>query len=185
VAKRVFIHVEKDTKMTKTNHSLQSKAWRGGHVMWFAALAMALSLSGCKTPPAATPAPASSNRPAAAPPSASASSASSEKAYRQDGARHLYAKHSGKVFKGMLPPNIPAVGVVDTFIDSRGNVTSIVWRRKPSDQTFMPITESMIRAAAPFPVPAKMGKVVYSDIWLWEAGGRFQLDTLTEGQSNN
>jgi periplasmic protein TonB len=174
--------------MTKTIHSLQGTAWRGGHIMLFAAFAMALSLSGCKTPPAATtPAPASSSRPAPAPaaPSANASSANSEKAYRQDGARHLYAKHSGKVFKGMLPPNIPAVGVVDTFIDSRGNVTSIVWRRKPSDQTFMPITESMIRAAAPFPVPAKMGKVVYSDIWLWEAGGRFQLDTLTEGQSNN
>jgi periplasmic protein TonB len=27
-----------------------------------------------------------------------------------------------------------------------------------------------------------MGKVVYTDTWLWDKSGRFQLDTLTEGQ---
>ena len=30
--------------------------------------------------------------------------------------------------------------------------------------------------------PARMGKVVYTDTWLWHKSGRFQLDTLTEGQ---
>ncbi|MCC2635699.1 MAG: hypothetical protein K0S48_3585, partial [Ramlibacter sp.] len=25
-------------------------------------------------------------------------------------------------------------------------------------------------------------KVVYTDTWLWHKSGRFQLDTLTEGQ---
>jgi periplasmic protein TonB len=167
-------------KMAQTSLTYKATVWRSGLAMLFAALAV----SGCKTaPPAQTPAPATSSRPA--PSSANASAAASEKAYRQDGARHIYAKHGGKVYKGMLPPNIPAVGVVDTFIDSRGNVTNIVWRRRPSDETYMPITENLIRSAAPFPVPARMGKVVYSDIWLWEAGGKFQLDTLTEGQSNN
>ncbi len=159
----------------------KSTAARSVLLIMFAALA----LSGCKTAPTApAPAPATSSRPAppATPSSANASSAASEKTYRQDGARHLYAKHSGKVYKGMLPPNIPAVGVVDTFLDSRGNVTNIVWRRRPSDESFMPITENLIRSAAPFPVPTRLGKVVYSDIWLWEAGGKFQLDTLTEGQ---
>jgi protein TonB len=27
-----------------------------------------------------------------------------------------------------------------------------------------------------------MGKVTYTDVWLWHSSGRFQLDTLTEGQ---
>jgi hypothetical protein len=103
-------------------------------------------------------------------------------AYRKEGARHIYAKHGGMVFKGMLPPNIPGVGIVDTTIDSRGNVTSISWRRRPADESFMPITERLIRSAAPFPAPTRMGKVVYTDIWLWEKSGQFQLDTLTEGQ---
>jgi hypothetical protein len=40
----------------------------------------------------------------------------------------------------------------------------------------------MVRAAAPFPVPVHMGGVIYTDIWLWDKSGRFQLDTLTEGQ---
>jgi hypothetical protein len=28
----------------------------------------------------------------------------------------------------------------------------------------------------------RMGRVVYTDTWLWHASGKFQLDTLTEGQ---
>jgi len=27
-----------------------------------------------------------------------------------------------------------------------------------------------------------MGKVTYTDTWLWDKSGHFQLDTLTEGQ---
>jgi hypothetical protein len=27
-----------------------------------------------------------------------------------------------------------------------------------------------------------MGKVTYTDTWLWHSSGHFQLDTLTEGQ---
>jgi hypothetical protein len=40
----------------------------------------------------------------------------------------------------------------------------------------------LVRAAAPFPAPKRMGRVVYTDTWLWDKSGRFQLDTLTEGQ---
>ena len=39
-----------------------------------------------------------------------------------------------------------------------------------------------VRSAAPFPAPIKMGKVTYTDTWLWHKSGQFQLDTLTEGQ---
>jgi hypothetical protein len=27
-----------------------------------------------------------------------------------------------------------------------------------------------------------MGSVTYTDVWLWDKSGNFQLDTLTEGQ---
>ena len=39
-----------------------------------------------------------------------------------------------------------------------------------------------VKAASPFPAPAKLGNVVYTDTWLWHKSGRFQLDTLSEGQ---
>ena len=42
--------------------------------------------------------------------------------------------------------------------------------------------ERTVRAAAPYPMPARMGKVVWTDTWLWHQSGQFQLDTLTEGQ---
>ena len=38
------------------------------------------------------------------------------------------------------------------------------------------------RAAAPYPLPERLGRVTYTDTWLWDKSGRFQLDTLTEGQ---
>lgn len=36
--------------------------------------------------------------------------------------------------------------------------------------------------AAPFPAASRLGPVVWTDTWLWDKSGRFQLDTLTEGQ---
>ena len=39
-----------------------------------------------------------------------------------------------------------------------------------------------VRVAAPFSAPARLGKVIYTDVWLWDKSGKFQLDTLTEGQ---
>jgi protein TonB len=43
--------------------------------------------------------------------------------------------------------------------------------------------ERTIKAASPFPAPVRMGKVVYTDTWLCHKSGKFQLDTLTEGQN--
>ena len=45
-----------------------------------------------------------------------------------------------------------------------------------------PWAVEMIKQASPFPAPARMGGVKYTEIWLVHKTGRFQLDTLTEGQ---
>jgi hypothetical protein len=42
--------------------------------------------------------------------------------------------------------------------------------------------ERMVRQAAPYPAPTQLGRVTYTDTWLWHRSGQFQLDTLTEGQ---
>ena len=36
--------------------------------------------------------------------------------------------------------------------------------------------------ASPLPAPKRLGSTKYLDIWLVDKSGRFQLDTLTEGQ---
>jgi hypothetical protein len=40
----------------------------------------------------------------------------------------------------------------------------------------------LIRRVSPLPAPVRLGPVKYVDTWLVDKSGRFQLDTLTEGQ---
>jgi len=112
-----------------------------------------------------------------------ASAAETDVAYRSDAAKHLYAVYPMRVFKGRLPPLLYGVAIVDTEIDAAGNVVDVRVRRPPAAPEVGPWVVAMIRQAAPFPPPAKLGKAVYTEIWLVHKGGNFQLDTLTEGQN--
>ena len=115
--------------------------------------------------------------------SARASAATSARAYRQDAATHLYGLNAQRVFKGKLPPMLYAIGVLEIDIDRTGKVTRLHWLRAPRHAPeVVAEIERTVRAAAPFPTPSRMGKVTYTDTWLWDKGGHFQLDTLTEGQ---
>ena len=110
--------------------------------------------------------------------------ASSAKTYRRDAASHLYKKNSNRIFKGKLPPLLYAVGVLQVEVDAQGYVLSTSWMRAPKHAPeVMAEIERTVRNAAPFPAPVKLGKVTYTDTWLWHKTGQFQLDTLTEGQA--
>ncbi|HEY8049393.1 MAG TPA: hypothetical protein VIE63_09490 [Ramlibacter sp.] len=158
------------------------------------AAVIAVLLAACSTPPpppvakAAPPAPL----PVAPPPVAVApaepapefvSEAATPRAYRRDAASRIYAKNPQRIYKGKMPPLLYAVGVLQVEVDSRGLVRHISWMRAPTQAPeVMREIEHMVRAAQPFPAPQRMGSVVYTDTWLWHKSGRFQLDTLTEGQ---
>ena len=134
--------------------------------------------SAAVTPPGMAPAPTAT---VTGPPPPS--SARTALAYRRDAASHLYARNSERIYQGMLQPNLKAIGVIDVEIDRQGQVSAVQWRRAPTHAPdVMAEIVRTIRAAAPFPIPARMGKVTYTDIWLWDKSGKFQLDTLTEGQ---
>lgn len=161
---------------------------------WMASLAAGVSLllAGCQTAPVSPPAPArAAPSPLAAavkpvPPEASArqSAATTPRAYRESGASHLYGLNQHRIYKGRLPPMLYAIGVLDVEIDRAGQVTRLSWQRAPrhAPEVIQEI-ERTVRAAAPFPAPTRLGgRVVYTDVWLWHKSGRFQLDTLTEGQ---
>ena len=114
---------------------------------------------------------------------AGTSTANNARAYRADAAQHIYAMNSERIWKGRLPPLLYAIGVLQVEVDAKGNVRTMNWMRAPKHAPeVIAEIERTVRAAAPYPVPAKMGKVVYTDTWLWHKSGRFQLDTLTEGQ---
>jgi hypothetical protein len=68
-------------------------------------------------------------------------------------------------------------------VDGQGRVIGTQWMRAPSQAPeVIAEIEKTVRRAAPFPAPVRMGRVTYTDTWLWHKSGRFQLDTLTEGQ---
>ena len=143
--------------------------------------------------PATTTAPTEPTAPAAATPPAviippvsqlpGVSNAANARAYRRDAALHLYAHNAQRIYKGMLRPHLYAIGVLDVDIDRQGQVVGLNWQRAPkhAPEVMAEIVRT-VRAAAPYPVPARMGRVTYTDVWLWDKSGQFQLDTLTEGQ---
>lgn len=104
-------------------------------------------------------------------------------AYRREAATHLYRKYPDRIFRGKLPPMLYAIGVLEVELSQGGRVGSTRWLRGPSHAPEVMVEiERLVRAAAPFPSPPGFGRVQYVDTWLWDRSGRFQLDTLTEGQ---
>ena len=159
-----------------------SRAWVG---------ASASAIAAPKPPPAPVAvAPAPVAPVVIAPPAAPAvvvptyvSQAGTPRDYRRDAATHLYERLRERIFKGKMPPLLQAVGVLQVDIDQQGAVTDVRWMRAPQHvPAVMAEIERTVRAAAPYPAPVRMGKVTYTDTWLWHKTGRFQLDTLSEGQ---
>jgi protein TonB len=161
-------------------------------VQWASLCAgIAALVAGCAyaPPPAPAPVPAPAPAPAPIPPKAAlplpanASGATDPKAYRRDAASHLYSQNGKRIYSGKMPPLLYAVGVLQVEIDGRGNVIGTSWMRRPSHAPeVVAEIENAVRRASPFPAPVKMGRVTYTDTWLWHKSGQFQLDTLTEGQ---
>lgn len=119
------------------------------------------------------------------PPPTLVSEAITPRDYRQDGARHLYGKNAHRIFKGKMPPLMHAVGVLQVELDNRGLVRRLNWMRAPSHAPdVVQEIERTVHDAAPFPAPVRLGGVTYTEVWLWDKSGNFQLDTLTEGQRN-
>ncbi|MDP2065455.1 MAG: hypothetical protein Q8K38_05725 [Burkholderiaceae bacterium] len=155
--------------------------------------AVAAIVAGCKSappaPPAAEPLPpvAKPQPPRPAPPVAAVpgktSTANTPRAYRRDAAGHLYGLNANRIYHGKMPPLLYAVGVLQVELDAQGRVLHTSWMRAPSHAPeVMAEIERTVRNAAPFPAPVAMGRVTYTDTWLWHKSGKFQLDTLTEGQ---
>ncbi len=174
----------------KTLPATRSRHWLLAGLM----ATVAAVLAACKSAPEPVAAPESRSRasgsdtaskaplPVTAVP-AMPSSAATPRAYRKDAATHLYGLNNTRIFKGKLPPQLYAIGVLEVDIDRTGKVTRLHWMRAPRHAPeVVAEIERTVRAAAPFPVPQRMGKVTYTDTWLWDKSGHFQLDTLTEGQ---
>ena len=110
-----------------------------------------------------------------------------DEAYRKRCAQHLYDRYAERIYPGMLPPMLYAIGVLELLLDEDGHIQDMNWMREPAQAQEVPaLIEALVQAAAPFPMPQHLhqGEVMvsYTDTWLWDASGKFQLHTLSEGQ---
>ncbi len=110
--------------------------------------------------------------------------ATSSPVVRRMAAEHIYARYPERIYRGVLPPMLYAVGVLDVTLTSSGQVQRLSWMRAPSHAPqVMREIERIVRSAAPYPLPRSGREALrFTEVWLWDKSGRFQLDTLTEGQ---
>ena len=152
-----------------------------------ATLIASLWLAGCSTTPSgAVPGQLSSAKPEPGDNSRGkprASSAATARDYRKDAARHVYEINNARIYGGKLPPMLYAVGTLQVNLDADGKVLSMHWMRAPTHAPeVIAEIERTVLVAAPYPAASRLGKVTWTDTWLWDEGGHFQLDTLSEGQ---
>jgi hypothetical protein len=111
------------------------------------------------------------------------SSAATPRDYRRDAARHVYDINKERIYGGKLPPMLYAVGTLQVDLDANGKVVRMHWMRAPKHAPeVIAEIERTVLDASPFPAATQLGKVTWTDTWLWDKGGHFQLDTLSEGQ---
>ncbi|MBW8831168.1 MAG: hypothetical protein JF606_17445 [Burkholderiales bacterium] len=114
---------------------------------------------------------------------ATVSNAETAKAYKVDAARHVYKSYPDKIYKGKLPALVHAIVVLEVSVDAHGNVQGITTIRVPTHAPDVTVAvKDMIQRSSPMPAPARMGATKFTEVWLVDKSGRFQLDTLTEGQ---
>ena len=76
--------------------------------------------------------------------------------YRTGAAHHIYKIYGKSIYKGMLPPLVHAIVVVETEVDALGRVKNVRVVRSPSHAP--DVTQSvvgMINSASPFPAPRR------------------------------
>ena len=108
--------------------------------------------------------------------------AANAREYKRDAAQHIYAALPTHIFKGRLPPLLYGIAITEIDVDATGQVLDVRLLREPAAAEVGAWIQRLVRRVGPFPAPAKLGQLTYTEIWLVHRSGNFQLDTLTEGQ---
>lgn len=112
-----------------------------------------------------------------------ASEAETESAYRRDAAKRIYESFPMHIYRGKMPALTYAIAITETDIGGDGQVLDVRMTREPaSAKEVGPWVVALIRRVGKMPPLAKMEQVTYTETWLVDKSGKFQLHTLSEGQ---
>lgn len=110
------------------------------------------------------------------------SEAQTAQEYRRDAAKRVYESFPTHIHRGKLPPLMYAIAITEADVDASGRVTEARMIREPAAAKEVgPWVLALLRKTQ-FPAPVRMERVTYREIWLVDKSGKFQVDTLTEGQ---
>jgi protein TonB len=184
------------------------RGWRATAAPLLAAITLAGLLAACSAPapapagpaaPVVAPAPAPvSAAPApvesapAAPPSPRAPSARlaprdpALESWKRDAALRIHQANRKQLFEGRPHHLLKAVIVVEVTVDASGQVVGSRVLRSPKIRSLDDMALTSLKAASPLPAPPKAllarGRLVYSETWLVQNDGRFQVRTLAQPQ---
>ena len=103
-------------------------------------------------------------------------------AWKRSAAERIHAANKAQLFEGKPHHLLRAVIVLEVTVDSDGRVVRSRVLRSPKSKPLDDMALASLRKAAPLPPPPKgllrRGNLVYSETWLVQNDGRFQLRTL-------
>lgn len=103
-------------------------------------------------------------------------------AWKRSAAERIHATNKGQLFDGKPHHLLRAVIVVEVTVDPDGKVVRSRVLRSPNIKTLDDMALASLRKAAPLPPPPKSlmrrGNLVYSETWLVQNDGKFQVRTL-------
>jgi protein TonB len=161
-----------------------------------ALLAAALLLAGCgapapapapvnaqPTPPRPAPTPAPEPVAAAGNPLKLAPRDPALEAWKRSAAERIHEANRSKLYEGRPHHLLQAVIVVEATVDGRGNVVASKVMRSPKIKSLDDMALASLKAASPLPAPPSRllvrGTLAYTETWLVQNNGKFQVRTLS------
>jgi protein TonB len=157
-------------------------------------VSLAVLASGCGTPPPPgtepAPAPVADSRPTPPAPAARSGSTGPKLAPRDPAletwkvaaAQKIHAVNQKQVFEGRPHHLLKSVIVVEATVDRSGNVVGSRVTRSNGYRDLDRMALNSLKGASPLPSPpaslVPRGTLVYSETWLVQNDGRFQVRTL-------
>lgn len=170
------------------------KPWATGACLFMAASLLAACSSPPPAPPVAPPlpgplAPPATVEPAPTPPITAARPSRRYAArdpmldqWKHAAAQRIHAVNAARLFSGRPHHLLQAVIVVEVAVDPSGRVTRSKILRSPGIAALDRMALASLKAASPLPAPpsklVSKGGLVFSETWLFDNDGRFQLRTL-------
>ena len=140
-------------------------------------------LTSCYTQPTVRPAPPVTRAPAPLPAPRERQAATLED-YKIMVAQRIAAANASQIFRGALPPMLPAIVVLDFTIDGNGNVGNLRVHRS-RDEDASSIAMNAVRQAEPLPRPGALLRgrhLAVTETFLFNRDYQFQLRTLAGPQ---